>query len=247
MPALLTSKTHDRSTLMNRLDPTRIPRHISVIMDGNGRWAKARHLPRVFGHRAGITAVREAVRACGEFGVGYLTLYAFSAENWARPNTEVKALMKLLEHYLVKELPELHKNKVRLKAIGRLDSLPANAKKRLSEAISATADNTGLTLTLALNYGGRQEIIDAVNKAMKAGRKSITEKELSEYLYAGEIPDPDLLIRTSGEMRLSNFLLWQTAYTELYITKTLWPDFRRDDLILAIDDYQHRDRRFGGL
>ena len=229
------------------LDSTRLPRHIAIIMDGNGRWARARHLPRVFGHRAGINSVRDIVRACGELGIGYLTLYAFSAENWARPTSEVTALMRLLEDYLVKELPELQKNKVRLRAIGRIEKLPAGAQARLTHVIDATSQNTGLTLILALNYGGRQEIIDAVNQAVKDGVKHLDEKTLALYLYAPDCPDPDLLIRTSGEMRISNFLLWELAYTELHITATPWPEFRRQHLYQAIADYQRRERRFGGL
>jgi undecaprenyl diphosphate synthase len=230
-----------------KIDTTRIPSHVAVIMDGNGRWAKSRHLPRLFGHRAGITSVREIVKVCGELGVKFLTLYAFSAENWTRPSTEVQALMRLLQEYIVRELPDLQKNRVRLRAIGRLDALPLGAQKKLSAAIEATADNTGLTLVLALNYGGRQEIVDACNRAQAAGHKKIDEKTLARYLYAPDCPEPDLLIRTSGEMRLSNFLLWETAYTELYVTKTLWPDFRKEHLYHAIGEYQSRERRFGGI
>ena len=216
-------------------------------MDGNGRWAKSRHLPRIFGHRSGISSVREIVRASSDLGVQWLTLYAFSAENWARPGAEVRALMRLLQEYIVRELPELQKHHVRLRAIGRLEALPEGARKRLSEAIQATAHNKGLTLVLALNYGGRQEIVDACNQVIAAGHKKIDEKMLSRCLYAPDCPDPDLLIRTSGEMRLSNFLLWESAYTELYVTKTLWPDFRRPHLYEAIAEYQRRERRFGGL
>jgi undecaprenyl diphosphate synthase len=229
------------------IDKSRIPAHIAVIMDGNGRWAKSRHLPRLFGHRAGIISVREIVKACGELGVKALTLYAFSAENWSRPTTEVQALMRLLQEYIDRELPELQKNRVRLRTIGRLEALPAGARKKLSEAIDATAHNTGLSLVLALNYGGRQEIVDACNRALAAGHKKIDEKTLARYLDAPDCPEPDLLIRTSGEMRLSNFLLWESAYTELYVTKTLWPDFRKEHLYGAIAEYQRRDRRFGGI
>jgi len=227
------------------IDKTRIPAHIAVIMDGNGRWAKNRHLPRLFGHRAGITSVREIVKACGALGVKALTLYAFSTENWTRPSAEVQALMRLLHEYIGRELPELQKNHVRLRAIGRLEALPAGARKKLSEAIDATARNTGLCLVLALNYGGRQEIVDACNRALAAGHKQIDEKTLARYLDAPDCPEPDLLIRTSGEMRLSNFLLWEAAYTELYVTKTLWPDFRKEHLYEAIWAYQQRERRFG--
>ena len=229
------------------LDKTRLPVHVAVIMDGNGRWAKSRHLPRIFGHRCGINSVREVVKACGDLGVRYLTLYAFSAENWARPGAEVQALMHLLQEYIVRELPDLQKNHVRLRAIGRLNALPEGARKRLAEAILATSHNKGITLILALNYGGRQEIVDACNQAMDAGHRKIDERVLSRFLYAPDCPEPDLLIRTSGEMRLSNFLLWESAYTELYVTKTLWPDFRRQHLYEAIAEFQRRDRRFGGL
>jgi len=233
--------------VLHSLDKAGIPGHIAVIMDGNGRWAKSRRLPRVFGHRAGIASVREVVKACGELGVKVLTLYAFSAENWARPGAEVRALMRLLEEYIVRELPELQKNHVRLRAIGRLEALPTGAQKRLAEAIRATERNKGLALVLALNYGGRQEIVDACNRALQDGRSPLDEKTLARHHYAPDNPDPDLLIRTSGEMRLSNFLLWECAYTEFYVTKTLWPDFRKPHLYEAIADYQRRQRRFGGL
>jgi undecaprenyl diphosphate synthase len=245
MPKLFTHPT-DISALPV-IDKTRIPGHIAIIMDGNGRWAKGRRLPRLFGHRAGIISVREVVKGAGELGVKVLTLYAFSAENWARPSTEVQALMRLLQEYVVRELPELQKKHVRLRAIGRLEALPAGAQKRLSEAIEATADNKGLVLVLALNYGGRQEIVDACNRAIQDGHSVIDEKTLARYLYAPDCPEPDLLIRTSGEMRLSNFLLWESAYAELFVTKTFWPDFRKPHLYEAIAEYQRRERRFGGL
>ena len=233
--------------MLPHLDNAKIPSHIAIIMDGNGRWAKGRRLPRIFGHRAGIASVREAVKVSSELGVKVLTLYAFSAENWARPGAEVQALMRLLQEYIVRELPELQKNHVRLRAIGRLEALPAGAQKRLAEAIEATAHNKGLVLVLALNYGGRQEIVDACNRALAAGHQKIDEKTLARYLDAPDCPEPDLLIRTSGEMRLSNFLLWESAYTELYVTKTLWPDFRKEHLYGAIAEYQSRERRFGGI
>jgi undecaprenyl diphosphate synthase len=233
--------------MLPSLDKTKIPTHIAVIMDGNGRWAKGRRLPRVFGHRAGITSVREIVKTCGDLGVKVLTLYAFSAENWARPGAEVQALMRLLQEYIVRELPDLQKNHIRLRAIGRLQGLPSGAQKRLAEAVLATERNKGLTLVLALNYGGRQEIVDACNRAMAEGHSQIDEKILASYLYAPDCPEPDLLIRTSGEMRLSNFLLWESAYTELYVTKTLWPDFRKPHLYEAIAEFQRRERRFGGI
>jgi undecaprenyl diphosphate synthase len=194
-----------------------------------------------------MLSVREIVQACGDLGVRWLTLYAFSAENWARPGAEVQALMRLLQEYIVRELPDLQKSRVRLRAIGRLQALPDGARKRLAEAIEATAQNKGLTLVLALNYGGRQEIVDACNQAIAEGHRKVDEKMLSRFLYAPDCPEPDLLIRTSGEMRLSNFLLWESAYTELYVTPTLWPDFRRPHLIEAIAEFQKRERRFGGL
>ncbi|MFA5975610.1 MAG: isoprenyl transferase [Elusimicrobiota bacterium] len=240
-------ETKQSEKVIAPIDQTRLPRHIAIIMDGNGRWARQRHLPRIFGHRAGIASVRDIVRACGELGVGFLTLYAFSSENWTRPNTEISALMRLLEEYLEKELPELQKNNVCLRAIGRLEALPQGAQKRLGHVIQATSRNTGLVLMLALNYGGRQEIVDAANRAIRDQVKRLDEKILSHYLYAPDCPDPDLLIRTSGEMRISNFLLWQLAYAELYMTNTPWPEFRRHHLFQAITDYQQRERRFGGL
>ncbi len=229
------------------LDPQRIPRHVAVIMDGNGRWAKSRGLPRLAGHRAGVESVREAVRVCGELGVQALTLYSFSTENWLRPKEEVGELMKLLSWALSKETLELDKNNVRLRAVGRLEALPEAVRRQLQESIAKLAKNTGLILNLALNYGGRQEIVDAVNKAISEGVETFSERDIDTHLYTAGLPDPDLLIRTSGEMRVSNFLLWQIAYTELYVTPTFWPDFRRPQLVEAIADFQKRSRRFGGL
>ena len=228
-----------------------IPRHIAIIMDGNGRWAKQRGKPRIEGHRAGAESVRAIVRACGELGVEYLTVYAFSIENWNRPKLEVSALMHLLEFYLKQEIPELDKNNVRLAAIGRLHELPGSAQKQLAKSIEALSKNTGLTLILSLSYGGRAEIVDAVRaiaREIKAGRldvADIDEKMIARNLYTSAIPDPDLLIRTSGEMRVSNFLLWQISYAEIYVTETLWPDFRKPELVKAIEDYGKRHRRFG--
>ncbi len=235
------------SASFQRLDPRKIPRHIAIIMDGNGRWAKERHMPRVFGHRAGMESVREVVRACAELDIDVLTLYAFSAENWARPASEVNALMGLLKEFLIGELPELHKNKVRLRTIGRTDALPSAAQASLAKVIETTSGNSGLILNLALNYGGRQEIVDACNRAIASGATQVDERIIGRYLYAPDCPDPDLLIRTSGEMRLSNFLLWELAYTELHITAVQWPEFRRLHLYQAIEDFQSRQRRFGGL
>ena len=216
-------------------------------MDGNGRWAKQRHMPRLFGHRAGMESVREIVRGCRKIGVSYLTLYAFSSENWARPTLEIRGLMQLLQQYLKKELPELHANGVRLQTIGRIEALPAAAQKELARCVEATSKNTHLVLNLALNYGGRQEIVDACNRLLKEGRAQVDEKEFARHLYTAGCPDPDLLIRTSGEMRISNYLLWQLAYTEFYMTPVCWPDFRQTHLRDAIAEYQRRQRRFGGL
>lgn len=229
----------------------RLPVHIAIIMDGNGRWAKKRNLPRTAGHEAGVEAVRRVVRACAELGVKYLTLYTFSVENWNRPREEVTALMKLLTRTTRREIDELNRNNVRLTTIGRIDELSKSRRLALAMAVEKTKKNTGLVLNLALNYGGRTEIIDSV-RAIALGIRSghilpseINESLFSNYLYTAGIPDPDLLVRTSGEMRISNFLLWQTSYTEMYITAVLWPDFGRQELFEAIIEYQRRERRFG--
>ncbi len=220
-------------------------------MDGNGRWARKRRLPRIAGHRAGIRAVRQAVEACARLGVPYLTLYAFSVENWKRPHTEIKLLMSLLREYLKREIPELNRQNIRLGVIGRIQDLPAPVQRDLETALEKTRRNTGLRLTLALNYGARAELVDAVQKLAEQWRNngnfSVDEKSLSEQLYTRDLPDPDLLIRTSGELRLSNFLLWQVAYSEIWVTETLWPDFTQLHLFQAIIDYQKRERRYGGL
>ena len=216
-------------------------------MDGNGRWAQSRGLPRFAGHRAGVESVREAVKACRDLGISYLTLYSFSTENWLRPKEEVSDLMKLLSWALRRETLDLDKNNVRLRAIGRLEGLPEPVRKELKSSIERLNKNTGLTLTLALNYGSRQEILDAANKLLASGKTALTEDDLTAALYTAELPDPDLLIRTSGEMRLSNFLLWQSAYTELYVTPVFWPDFRRPHLEEALAEFKNRQRRFGGL
>lgn len=229
-----------------------LPRHIAIIMDGNGRWAKRRGLPRLAGHRAGIKAVDAVVKACVELGIKALTIYAFSTENWKRPEREVKFLMKNLSEYLRKEKDEFNRNNIRLTAIGRLEELPSSVRRELYETMEATKANSGLIFCLALNYGGRQEIVDAARRIADAikdkGHKSnwIDEESFAKYLYTAGLPDPDLLIRTSGEQRVSNFLLWQISYTEIYITRTLWPDFRKRDLVKAIDEYGKRERRFGG-
>ncbi|MBA3974214.1 MAG: isoprenyl transferase [Candidatus Solibacter sp.] len=240
--------------LASALDPARLPAHIGIIMDGNGRWANRRFLPRVAGHRAGVDSVRTTVETCAMAGIEVLTLYAFSIENWKRPRAEVETLWRLLHFYLGQELDRLCKNNVSLKAMGRVEALPAAVKKELQAAIDATAGNTGLTLNLAINYGGRTEIVDAVNALIEDARRAgslaslhVGEEDIERHLYTAGQPEPDLLIRTSGEMRISNFLLWQGAYSELYITDTCWPDFSRTELLEALADYQRRHRRFGGL
>lgn len=234
------------------LDKANIPQHIAIIMDGNGRWASSRHLPKIMGHRKGAQAIREILSACGELGVGYLTLYAFSTENSKRPKKEVDGLMRLLEEQLTRETANLVKNNVRLNAIGRINSLPQRVQLKLRRAIEATKKDTGVVLTLALAYGGRSEIVDAVKNiiddaaANKIAKDDVIEDTFSRYLYTADMPDPDLLIRTSSEMRVSNFLLWQISYTELYIARKLWPDFKKADLEKAIEEYQKRQRRYGG-
>jgi len=240
--------------LLVQIDPSRLPMHIAIIMDGNGRWAKQRgYLDRIRGHEAGIDSVRTAVRACGELGVRALTLYAFSVENWKRPRREIDALMGLLKRFLRDEIPELNENNVRLVASGRLEDLGHDVQQELARTMETTARNTGLVLNLALSYGGRAEIVNAARViAEKVAQgllppDAIDEQLFAMHLYHPELGDPDLLIRTSGEMRVSNFLLWQIAYAEFYVTPVLWPDFRRADLYEAILDYQRRERRFGGI
>ncbi len=240
--------------LANAIDPERLPAHIAIIMDGNGRWANRRSLPRVAGHSAGVGPVRSTVETCARLGIKVLTLYAFSVENWKRPRAEIETLWRLLRFYLKKELPELQKNNIRLQAIGRLEALPAAVRAELEGVIEATSRNGGLLVNLAINYGGRTEILDAINGIIETARREgrldslrVDEETFAAGLYTASSPDPDLLIRTSGEMRVSNFLLWQIAYSELYVTETLWPDFNRAELLKAILDYQKRDRRYGGL
>jgi undecaprenyl diphosphate synthase len=240
--------------LAEAIDPGRLPAHIAIIMDGNGRWARRRNLPRVAGHRAGIEPVRSTVETCSRLGIQALTLYAFSVENWKRPRPEVDMLWRLLRIYLRQELPNLMRNGIRFTCMGRLDGLPPQVRQDLESSIDATARNNGLRLNVAINYSGRSELVDAVNAIVDDARLEgrlrdlrIDEESIAARLYTAGLPDPDLLIRTSGEKRVSNFLLWQIAYAELYVTDTLWPDFRRADLLNAILDYQKRDRRFGGL
>ncbi len=241
------------ASFKDQIDFTNLPNHIAVIMDGNGRWAKKKGAARIFGHRNAIQAVTDVTEACGELGIKHLTLYAFSTENWGRPKDEVEGLMELLVNTLKREIGNLMENQVRLTTIGDISLLPSSCQRNLAEAIEATRSNTGLHVMLALNYSGRWEITQAARtlaKEVKEGKirpEDIDEQHISNHLETAGIPDPELLIRTSGEMRISNFLLWQIAYTELYITKTLWPDFRKEDLYEAIYSYQHRERRFGKL
>lgn len=233
------------------IDKNNIPKHIAIIMDGNGRWAKEKGLPRTAGHREGIKRLKEIVSACKELGVSVVTFFAFSSENWSRPKKEVGMLLGYLNNFLEREIKELDKNNIRFMVIGRGEPIPASLQKKLKEAQNKTKDNTGLIVVLALNYGSKQEIMDAVRafvSALKAGEASIEDLDsdnFSKYLYTAGLPDPDLLIRTSGEARLSNFLLWQLSYTELYFPKMHWPDFKKDDFKMAIAEYQKRERRFG--
>ncbi len=241
--------------LYRHLDPARLPKHIAIIMDGNGRWARRRHMPRVAGHRAGVAAVRSTVETAARIHIPALTLYAFSEENWKkRPKTEVDFLMRLLSRYLKGELPTLNKNNIRLEYIGREFELPDDVQERMQWARENTRHNTGMVLTLALNYSARTELVDAFRAMVNAASQNggldhlrIDEETVSRHLYTRHLPDPDLVVRTSGEMRLSNFLLWQLAYAEIYVTPTLWPDFRGVQLLEGIAEYQKRERRYGGL
>jgi undecaprenyl diphosphate synthase len=250
---LLKPANAGEADLLGELDLKRLPQHVAVIMDGNGRWAERRHLPRVAGHRAGVKAAREIIESCARLKLPYLTLYAFSLENWRRPQAEVDFLMRLLREYLKRELPAIHKNNIRLLIIGRSEQLPEGVRKDIELGMRMTARNTGMKLVVALNYGGRAELVDAFNAMLEQVRANglsafhADEQTVSEHLYTAGLPDPDLLIRTSGEMRVSNFLLWQIAYAEIYVTETLWPDFSRARLLEALVDYQKRERRYGGL
>jgi undecaprenyl diphosphate synthase len=250
--AVVPSDSEEQS-ILRAIDFSRLPRHVAIIMDGNGRWAKLRHKQRVEGHRAGIASVRDVVETAARLGLQVLTLYAFSVENWKRPRSEVNTLMGLLKRYLRLELDTLLKNDIRFRVIGRFDDLPKDVQEELSRGMQRTAGNGGLLFNIALNYGGRAEITDAVRRlvhdvtANGHRPEDIDESTLSSYLYTAGQPDPDLLIRTSGEMRISNFLLWQIAYAEIWVTDVLWPDFRRRHLLQAIADYQKRERRYGGI
>jgi undecaprenyl diphosphate synthase len=257
-PKSLEPDGREEARLLERLDAHKLPRHIAVIMDGNGRWAQRRHLPRVAGHRAGVESARIIIETCARLNIPALTLYAFSLENWRRPKAETDFLMRLLRQYLRKELPVIHRNNIRLQIIGRIDQLPEEVQSDVEKGKALTSQNTGMALTVALNYSGRAELVDAFNAILDGFRKNgsngngaasfcIDEETIAANLYTAGLPDPDLLIRTSGEMRISNFLLWQIAYAEIYVTETLWPDFRRAELYTALADYQKRERRYGGL
>lgn len=240
----------EEEELLKKIDLSRLPRHVAIIMDGNGRWARKRNMPRIEGHRAGAESVREAVEACVRLGIKVLTLYAFSKENWKRPKKEVATLWRLLENYLKKEDKVLVKNKIRLKVIGQREDIPESTRRELERVEELTRDFDGLIVVLALNYGGRDEIVDGVKKILREksiDADSLDEKTFSCYMYTAHLPDPDLVIRTSGELRISNFLLWQVAYSELWITDVLWPDFRKKHMLQALVDYQKRERRFGDI
>jgi undecaprenyl diphosphate synthase len=240
---------HPDETLARQVNFERLPAHVAVIMDGNGRWAAQRHLPRVEGHRAGIDAVRDTVETAARLGIHVLTLYAFSVENWKRPATEVSTLMLLLKRYLRSELNTLLRNDIRFRVIGRMEDLSRDIQDELRQAIDRTAKNSGMLFNIALNYGGRAEIVDAARRVIESGIRpeDLDEQRFASFLYTAGQPDPDLLIRTSGEMRVSNYLLWQIAYAEIYVTDTLWPDFRRRHLLEAVLAYQKRERRYGGI
>lgn len=248
----------EEALLLEKLDLRRLPRHVAVIMDGNGRWAQRRHLPRIAGHRAGTQSARLTIETCARLKIEALTLYAFSVENWRRPKTEIDFLMQLLREYLRSEMPLIQKNDIRMRFLGRLEELPAGVQKDAREAVELTAGNRGMVLCVALNYGGRAEIVDAVNAILAErtgngnghgghGQAEVGEEELCRRMYTAGLPDPDLLIRTSGEMRISNFLLWQIAYAEIFVTETLWPDFNRARLLESLVEFQKRERRYGAI
>jgi undecaprenyl diphosphate synthase len=253
VPESLKPSGREEERLLSGLDADKLPQHIAVIMDGNGRWAQKRHLPRIAGHRSGVQSARTIIETCVGLGIPALTLYAFSMENWRRPKAEIDFLMRLLREYLRKELPTIHRNNIRLIVIGRTDQLPDAVRVDVEKAVEQTSKNSGMKLAVALNYGGRAEIVDAFNRILDRVRNNgladaeVDEEMISQHLYTAGLPDPDLLIRTSGEMRVSNFLLWQIAYAEIYVTETLWPDFTRAQLYGALLDYQKRERRYGGL
>jgi undecaprenyl diphosphate synthase len=244
--------TPEEAQLLAKLDLARLPRHVAVIMDGNGRWAQRKHLPRPAGHRSGTQTARTTIETCARLKIEALTLYAFSVENWRRPKTETDFLMQLLREYLRQEMPLIQRNNIRMRFLGRSRELPAGVQQDMREAAEKTAKNTGMVLCLALNYGGRAEIVDAVNEIVaqrnaEVRNAPVTEEEVSRHLYTAGLPDPDLLIRSSGEMRVSNFLLWQIAYAEIFVTETLWPDFNRARLLESFVEFQKRERRYGGI
>jgi undecaprenyl diphosphate synthase len=251
-PGSLGPVTPEEASLLEKMDLTRLPRHVAVIMDGNGRWAQKRHLPRIAGHRSGTQSARTTIETCARLKIEALTLYAFSVENWRRPKTEIDFLMALLREYLRKEMPLIQKNNIRMRFLGRIDELPAGVQNDVRDAMEKTAANKGMVLCVALNYGGRAEIVDAMNAILlerngHGASHKVTEEQLARHLYTEGLPDPDLLIRTSGEMRVSNFLLWQIAYAEIFVTETLWPDFNRARLLEALLEFQKRERRYGGI
>lgn len=231
------------------IPPERLPRHVAIIMDGNGRWALARGLPRLAGHRAGTENLRRIIRAAAEFGIQYLTIYAFSTENWGRPPEEVQGLMRILEDVIDRELEELHREGVQIRHIGRLDRLDPHLQQKVIQAVEKTRQNTRLVLNVAFNYGGRDEIVCAIQRIIQDGipAEAVTPELVSQYLFTAGVPDPDLIIRTSGELRISNFLIWQAAYAEWYVTPTYWPDFDKEEFRRALEAYAQRDRRFGGV
>jgi len=252
-PGSLGPVTPEEASLLEKLDLGRLPRHVAVIMDGNGRWAQKRHLPRIAGHRSGTQSARTTIETCARLKIETLTLYAFSVENWRRPKTEIDFLMALLREYLRKEMPLIQKNNIRMRFLGRMDELPAGVQNDVRDAMEKTAGNKGMVLCVALNYGGRAEIVDAMNAILSernghgTSEDKVTEEQLSQHLYTEGLSDPDLLIRTSGEMRVSNFLLWQIAYAEIFVTETLWPDFNRARLLESLLEFQKRERRYGGI
>jgi undecaprenyl diphosphate synthase len=251
-PSSLGPVTPEEAGLLEKLDLARLPRHVAVIMDGNGRWAQNRHLPRIAGHRSGTQSARTTIETCARLKIEALTLYAFSVENWRRPKTEIDFLMALLREYLRKEMPLIQKNEIRMRFLGRMNELPGGVQNDVRDATEKTAGNKGMVLCVALNYGGRAEIVDAMNAILSERNghgtpNKVTEEQLSRHLYTEGLPDPDLLIRTSGEMRVSNFLLWQIAYAEIFVTETLWPDFNRARLLEALLEFQKRERRYGGI
>ena len=251
-PSALGPVTSEEEELLTKLDLARLPRHVAVIMDGNGRWAQRKHLPRPAGHRSGTQTARTTIETCARLNIEALTLYAFSVENWRRPKTETDFLMQLLREYLRQEMPLIQRNNIRMRFLGRASELPAGVQQDMRDAVEKTAKNTGMVLCLALNYGGRAEIVDALNeiiaqRSVDGLKMPVTEEEVARHLYTAGLPDPDLLIRSSGEMRVSNFLLWQIAYAVILVTETLWPDFNRARLLEAFVEFQSRERRYGGI